>query len=878
MAGCLSDDDAAACASGAATEAEIAAWDEHTDGCVACRQLVSLLVAAQRTSTAETPRFFVGRQVGRFELRAPLGVGGMGCVFEAHDPQLARAVAIKLVRLSPHEPHARERLLRESRAQAQLSHPNVVTIYEAGVEGEEVYVAMELVSGTTLAAWTTVPRGWREVLARYLEAARGLAAIHAAQLVHRDIKPENLLLGDDGRVRVGDFGIAHAASPEAAPLDAIAGTPRYMAPEVRVGEPATAASDQWSLAAAAWIALGGTLDEGRAIGVPRGPRWLRAVLARALRTEPDARHASVDAMIAAIERRRRRTGRIVVAITGAGGLAIGLAVATLHARGATVDPCATATSALADAWTPAARAGVLAKLGSAAPSVRFAEDIARLVDARVAAWTAARTETCRGDSRADTDAVVARAACLDRQLVILRGTIGALEAERAPLPRLLELVEDAPRADECASAELALVRGRLPADPARRGILSAAIARLASARQRWKLAADPAVAEIAADVARTATDAPGLRARALLQVAQTEAARTDPRAVDTLHEALTAAAEARDELAQAEIQLALLDVSRFAPTSERDAAWLDRELGARLAALAAIAPETAERLDFYLLLGRGTLASLRSDPASIAAAVTALTAASTRAEHFFGAGWRTVRVRGSLAYSLVRAGRFVEGDRTITETLPVVEAYLGPHHPELAAQLQLAAGAAHFAGDEVRARTLAGRALAITAKTGVIGHRVAIHEILADIDLAEGKLAAALAHLDQILADAATTTAHMTDLTRVRARRACALRAQATGTTSESAALASASCFLAGNRPAASVAIIEAHLGRAGERPGQHEPELRFTLARSLADRRHPDDLERAIAEARRASRACARARCALAPDIERWLHDATTP
>ncbi len=164
-------------------------------------------------------------QVGRYRIDGSLGAGGMGVVYRAHDPELDRMVAVKLLReatVDGSDPDgearalARRRLLREARAMARLAHPNVIHVYDVGSFGDQVFVAMELVDGVDLARWLRErERSFDEVLDCYLLAGEGLCAAHDAGLVHRDFKPENVLVGRDGRVRVLDFGLARSA--EAAP-------------------------------------------------------------------------------------------------------------------------------------------------------------------------------------------------------------------------------------------------------------------------------------------------------------------------------------------------------------------------------------------------------------------------------------------------------------------------------------------------------------------------------------------------------------------------------------------------------------------------------------------------------------------------------------
>lgn len=147
-------------------------------------------------------------KLGRFVILDRLGQGGNGIVYIAYDPELDRRVAVKLLNQHGQGEKARTRLLREAQALARLSHPNVVPVYDVGVIDDRVFIVMEFVSGQTLRAWVAAEdRPWREIWAAYEQAGRGLAAAHEVGLVHRDFKPDNVQVGDDGRVRVLDFGL-----------------------------------------------------------------------------------------------------------------------------------------------------------------------------------------------------------------------------------------------------------------------------------------------------------------------------------------------------------------------------------------------------------------------------------------------------------------------------------------------------------------------------------------------------------------------------------------------------------------------------------------------------------------------------------------------
>jgi predicted Ser/Thr protein kinase len=311
-----------------------------------------------------------GTKIGRFVVVGKLGAGGMGVVYAAHDRELDRHVALKVLRVAAASDEERVRMLREGQAMARVTHPNVITVHEVGTEGELVFLAEELLDGGTLGDWLEHQHAQDEIIEKFVAAGRGLAAAHAAGLVHRDFKPDNVLLGKDGRVRVADFGLARAlgggddhpgsrsaghdpkitrvgkssaGEPMASPMSALTrtgavmGTPMFMAPEQHLGERADERSDQfafcvalyhalygdWPFAGKTTVALADAVIEGR-MQRPRRyghvPPRLRAIVQRGLATKPAARFPSMAALLGELTRPPSRRGRTLA--IGAGVLAL----------------------------------------------------------------------------------------------------------------------------------------------------------------------------------------------------------------------------------------------------------------------------------------------------------------------------------------------------------------------------------------------------------------------------------------------------------------------------------------------------------------------------------------------------------------------------
>lgn len=237
-------------------------------------------------------------RVGRFVVRSRLGRGAMGTVFRALDPHLQRDVALKVLDRDVDAAHA-EAVAQEARSLARLAHPNVVSVYELGREGDQVFVAMEYVPGCTVREHTERHAGmaWQELVEVFLQAGRGLLAAHEVGLVHRDIKPENLLVRDDGRVLVADFGLARMVDAQAEAE--VAGTPHYLAPEVLERGEAGVLSDQFAFCASLWRLLDpeAPLRSEEA----RIPVSVREALLRGTAVRPEDRWPSMRELIAALE-------------------------------------------------------------------------------------------------------------------------------------------------------------------------------------------------------------------------------------------------------------------------------------------------------------------------------------------------------------------------------------------------------------------------------------------------------------------------------------------------------------------------------------------------------------------------------------------------
>jgi tetratricopeptide (TPR) repeat protein/predicted Ser/Thr protein kinase len=394
-------------------------------------------------------------RIGRHRILEKIGAGASGVVYLALDPELDRRVAVKVLRSEAlslgQDPEAW--LAREAKTLAKLSHPNVVPVYDVGKHEGKVFITLEYVEGMSLRQWLSQAHSIEEIVDVLGQAARGLAAAHGAGVVHRDFKPENVLLGDDGRVRVSDFGIARrldrtqheSTLPEG--VDAVpphagetttyraAGTPAYMAPEQFLGDPIDARTDQFSFCVVLHEALYGrrpflggdraalaaNVIAGRRVippGVDLPPRWLERVAARGLSIKPEDRYASMEALVADLARDRRR--RLWPTLGAAGlGVAVTAAVLLASSPGEMPDACAGGREKIDQVWNEQRSAEIRDAFGST--ELPYADDSWERIDKEMHryadAWALAHDQACDDDP--DQDVVVERLYCLQSRMLEL---------------------------------------------------------------------------------------------------------------------------------------------------------------------------------------------------------------------------------------------------------------------------------------------------------------------------------------------------------------------------------------------------------------------------------------------------------------------------
>jgi tRNA A-37 threonylcarbamoyl transferase component Bud32/tetratricopeptide (TPR) repeat protein len=720
---------------------------------------------AQPRPPAATPAWGQPTRVGRYTILGELGRGGMGAVYTAYDDELDRKVAIKVL-LGDADSSARARILRESRALARLSHPNVVQVYDVGDHAGAIYIAMEYIQGLTLRQWVRQQqRPWYEVLAMLTLIGRGLAAAHEAGLVHRDLKPANVLVGADGRPRVLDFGLARAHGPSAeedpdtaaqppelhaaseslsaslhskdllsGPLtqaDTLLGTPAYMAPEQWRRRPAGPAADQYAFAVTLYEALYGRrpfestrgmveLRERVLAGAvpppPKGskaPTRVAAILRRALAVDPAARWSSLaemlDALAAVLDARagQRRRGAMAAFTLGAALLG----AAAWHQREPAGQRCTGATDRLIGVWDDDRRADVERAITAIdrpyAPRALAAATAA--LDTYATDWAAMHTDACLAHFVRDaqsSEIMDRRMACLDRAALDLRAVAARLaDADDVVVRNAHTLVGGLPSLARCADVE-ALLAEVEPPPPDEAEAVAAIRARLADTRAATRSGrygeATTALAQ-AQTMADQLTYGPLRVEIAILEGNLAESLGRYDNASTAYTAAIEAAARWRDWSALA---------------------WS----AMHLAHLVGYRQGRAEEARYQISLARGAAAGDRAIEAAIANAAgliadlqgqfAAAELELRRSLELWEAEWgpthpNTIGARNNLANLLDHQGRFAEAEAEHRRVLALWQQTLGADHPHSGVSLNNLGMSLQRLGRWSEAEDLHRRALAL---------------------------------------------------------------------------------------------------------------------------------------------------------------------
>ena len=734
--------------------------EQHLAGCRACRQLVAELARGASPPSAEdgvsaAPSFgpgddadFLpqGAQLGRYVVLARIGAGGAGVVYAAYDPELDRRVAIKLLRGSVGA--GQERLLREAKALAKLSHKNVVAVHDLGILDGRTFIAMDYVAGSTLRGWLRErPRAWQEILGAFREAGHGLLAAHRAGLVHRDFKPDNVLVRLDGHVCVTDFGLARAdltsdpgrqADASGAALTTLTqtgelvGTPAYMAPEQFAGRPVDARTDQFAFAVALFEALygarpfpGATLGEiakavaeGKPCEIPAAPEvpaWARRAVLRGLALRPEDRFPSMGEMLAALEP-PSRPGRGRGLAVAAGGVAVAVAIAAAR-WGTLVNPCAHPERQLAGAWDEDVRGRVRVALRGT--GLFYADDTARrvadLLDRYTASWTSMRREVCEdGRSGKQRREIVAmRDACLDRRLGQVQALTATLteKVDGAVVNKAVEAAAGLPSLGACADVEALTVRVRPPEDPetrARVAALEPRVDRLEALYWAGKFQEGLRDGEALVTEVGTLDYAP-LRARVQLLVGGLRKGAGDKEGAKTLlRSAAVSAALGRDEELSARAWADLL----LLVTAQRR---MEEAAVIRGLAPTAVGRTADVETQSRWANAEGVLLWRMGD---LAEAKTSLERAVSLRIKVLGPDHPQVATSvGNLAIVAGTAGEYAEARSLFEQAVAIREKAQGPDHPETTVALtNLAATLSHM-GEYAQAVAVDERVLAVLERT-----------------------------------------------------------------------------------------------------------------------------------------------------------------
>ena len=680
-----------------------------------------------------------GTTVGRYRIVELLATGGMGQVYVAVDPELDRRIALKLLSVRQDKAAAsgllRDRLQREARALARLSHPNVIAIHDVGTHQGDVFIAMELVAGRTLRKWLgEAKRSQREILEVLIAAGRGLRAAHEAGLVHRDFKADNVIVGDDGRVRVLDFGLARAASIEPAAAEiagqilstpitiegSVLGTPGYMAPEQYQGGRVDEKTDQFCFCITAYEALYREHPFGDAVGEIRTatctgqvrasegadvPAHLRKALLRGLAVDPAARYPAMDALLHdlgfdPLAARRRRLATLGVL----GGIALGT-FGLWRGFSASSGMCRGMDSRLAGIWDDASRRAFAAAFGGTGlPHAPYAaQQVQRILDRYSAEWTKTATDTCEGTRVRGAKAERIqdlRLACLDRRLAKLSALVTQFRTPtRETIDRAVGAASDLPPIAGCADDAALLAAVPPPEDPKVRARLDELRKQLDLAEAQKKTAQYDAGTKLATKIVEDASslDYRPFQAEASFLLGELHERGGDIKGAEPIYrEALATAAAAGDDDVVAQCWCALL--SNIAKQSRLDEAYGLRTAAEVAVARAGNAP--MRKADLARTIGRILYERGKPDEA-----LARFDEATALQQQVLGKDdFRVAESQVEAGNALFMMGKYDEARARYEQAMVTQTKALGPDHPTVSRCLNNIALVLHAQGHYPEAR------------------------------------------------------------------------------------------------------------------------------------------------------------------------------
>lgn len=683
--------------------------------------------------------------IGRYLILEELGVGGMGRVYLAYDPKLRRELALKVLRRhGSADDAARGRMLREAQAQAQLNHPNVVPVYDVDTDGSALHIAMEYVRGQTMQEWLRSPRSRAELLTVLREAGKGLGAAHEAGLVHRDFKPANVLIGEDGRVRVMDFGLARGNAEEPEPerscdtsqvslsasytiAGSVVGTPLYMAPEQHLGTDVDPRADQYAFCVSVVMALCGRSPfpgtsfeevaklkhEGRmTLPSPELPNWIALIVRRGLAPKAEDRWPSMQALLDQLTRdpaqRRRRFVRVGAGLLVLAGVTLAL---TWGADTEQAPVCAGSERKLEGVWDKARRARSHAAF--AETELAYAEQtwtqVEIALDARVEVWTSARTQACeatRVHGEQSETMLDQRMHCFDRRLDELDAFVELLtEADVALVNAAGTAVERLADVSSCEGSEL-IGRRALPSEPEAR-------ARLATLSREIGQATALVAAGRFEDAKPGATQAerdavtlgyPWIETEAAMLLGRVGVSLGD---LDGARAALSRAVVTADAAGEDSLRLqALTTLMRNAMHKDGDLEAALRHRIAAEAVLERIGAPPYERIDYL-----DAWAIVLAEQGRFDEAIEQLEAALLLAQAHAPA--RVAGIQTDLGAALVGSGSHERALAINEQRVHELETKLGPDHPELGDALTNVSASLQALGQHERALAVSNRLVAI---------------------------------------------------------------------------------------------------------------------------------------------------------------------